>query len=91
MHLDFTHTTKVSAATAIFSLFYTTAISAQAVQSQDVTSLEQSGEETQQEQAVTDENLDIITVYGRHNRLILESGTATKSNMSLMETPAAVV
>ena len=91
MHLDFTHTTKVSAATAIFSLFYTTAISAQAVQSQDFTSLEQSGEEAQQEQAVTDENLDIITVYGRHNRLILESGTATKSNMSLMETPAAVV
>lgn len=32
-----------------------------------------------------------VTVYGRHNRLIMESGTATKSNMSLMETPAAVV
>ena len=32
-----------------------------------------------------------ITVYGRHNQLILESGTATKSNMSLMQTPAAVV
>lgn len=39
----------------------------------------------------TEENLDVITVYGRHNRLILESGTATKSNMSLMETPAAIV
>ncbi|MFZ8200072.1 TonB-dependent receptor [Alteromonas portus] len=38
-----------------------------------------------------EENLDVITVYGRHNRLILESGTATKSNMSLMETPAAIV
>jgi iron complex outermembrane receptor protein len=91
MHINCTHTTKISAATAIFSLFYTTAISAQAVQSQDVTSLEQSGEEAQIEQTITDENLDIVTVYGRHNRLILESGTATKSNMSLMETPAAVV
>jgi outer membrane receptor protein involved in Fe transport len=39
----------------------------------------------------SEENLDVITVYGRHNRLILESGTATKSNMSLMETPAAIV
>lgn len=37
------------------------------------------------------DNMDVITVYGRHNRLILESGTATKSNMSLMETPAAIV
>ncbi|MFT2091963.1 TonB-dependent receptor [Paraglaciecola sp. 2405UD69-4] len=35
--------------------------------------------------------LDKITVYGKHNELILESGTATKSNMSLMQTPAAVV
>lgn len=35
--------------------------------------------------------IEKITVYGRHNQLILESGTATKSNMSLMETPAAVV
>ncbi|WDE14435.1 TonB-dependent receptor [Thalassomonas haliotis] len=32
-----------------------------------------------------------ISVYGRHNQLILESGTATKSNMSLLETPAAIV
>ena len=36
-------------------------------------------------------NMERISVYGRHNQLILESGTATKSNMSLMETPAAVV
>jgi hypothetical protein len=35
--------------------------------------------------------IEKITVYGRHNQLILESGTATKSNMSLMETPAAIV
>lgn len=35
--------------------------------------------------------LEQITVYGKHNQLILESGTATKSNMSLMQTPAAVV
>lgn len=35
--------------------------------------------------------IEKITIYGRHNTLILNSGTATKSNMSLMETPAAVV
>ncbi|MEP2600395.1 MAG: TonB-dependent receptor plug domain-containing protein, partial [Paraglaciecola sp.] len=35
--------------------------------------------------------LEQITVYGKHNQLIMESGTATKSNMSLMQTPAAVV
>ncbi|WP_281556378.1 TonB-dependent receptor [Thalassomonas sp. RHCl1] len=32
-----------------------------------------------------------ISVYGRHNQLILDSGTATKSDMSLLETPAAIV
>ncbi len=36
-------------------------------------------------------NIERISVYGRHNRLVLESGTATKSNMSLLETPAAIV
>lgn len=35
--------------------------------------------------------IEKITVYGKHNQLILESGTATKSNISLMQTPAAVV
>jgi iron complex outermembrane receptor protein len=39
----------------------------------------------------TDASIETITVYGRHNQLILNSGTATKSNMNLMETPAAVV
>lgn len=38
-----------------------------------------------------DTEMDKITVYGKHNQLILTSGTATKSNMSLMQTPAAVV
>jgi iron complex outermembrane receptor protein len=38
-----------------------------------------------------DNEMDKITVYGKHNQLILASGTATKSNMSLMQTPAAVV
>lgn len=38
-----------------------------------------------------DTEMDKITVYGKHNQLILASGTATKSNMSLMQTPAAVV
>ena len=37
------------------------------------------------------QTLEHISIYGRHNKLILESGTATKSNMSLMETPAAIV
>tara|TARA_R110000851_G_scaffold14121_2_gene47910 strand:- start:272359 stop:274836 length:2478 start_codon:yes stop_codon:yes gene_type:complete len=32
-----------------------------------------------------------ITVYGRQNHVVMNSGLATKSNMSLMETPAAVV
>lgn len=38
-----------------------------------------------------DKKIEKITVYGRHNKIILESGTATKSSMSLMETPAAIV
>lgn len=37
------------------------------------------------------ENIERISVYGTHNQLILESGTATKSDMALMQTPAAVV
>ncbi|PAJ75331.1 TonB-dependent receptor [Pseudoalteromonas sp. NBT06-2] len=37
------------------------------------------------------QKLEHISIYGRHNKLILESGTATKSKMSLMETPAAIV
>lgn len=32
-----------------------------------------------------------ITVYGRQNKVVMNSGLATKSDMSLMETPAAVV
>lgn len=32
-----------------------------------------------------------ITVYGRTNDLVMSSGLATKSQMSLMETPAAIV
>ncbi|MFC3032627.1 TonB-dependent receptor [Pseudoalteromonas fenneropenaei] len=35
--------------------------------------------------------IEKISVYGKHNKLILASGTATKSNMALMQTPAAVV
>ena len=37
------------------------------------------------------DDLERISVYGKHNQLILESGTATKSNMALMQTPAAIV
>lgn len=38
-----------------------------------------------------DENVERITVYGRQNSVVKNSGLATKSDMSLMETPAAVV
>ena len=41
--------------------------------------------------AATVSDVEKITVYGKHNQLIMDSGTATKSNMSLMQTPAAVV
>ncbi|MEJ6473213.1 TonB-dependent receptor [Pseudoalteromonas piscicida] len=37
------------------------------------------------------EEIERISVYGKHNNIILQSGTATKSNMDLMQTPAAVV
>jgi hypothetical protein len=33
----------------------------------------------------SDLKMETITVYGKHNQLILESGTATKSNMTLMQ------
>lgn len=36
-------------------------------------------------------NYERITVYGRQNQVVMNSGLATKSDMSLMETPAAVV
>lgn len=35
--------------------------------------------------------IERITVYGRQNQVVMNSGLATKSDMSLMETPAAVV
>lgn len=38
-----------------------------------------------------DDQIERISVYGKHNEIILQSGTATKSNMDLMQTPAAVV
>jgi outer membrane receptor protein involved in Fe transport len=37
------------------------------------------------------EEYERITVYGRQNQVVMNSGLATKSDMSLMETPAAVV
>ncbi|MFV7769549.1 TonB-dependent receptor [Shewanella marisflavi] len=42
-----------------------------------------------EQKASTD--VERITVYGRQNRVVMNSGLATKSDMSLMETPAAVV
>ncbi|RLV60653.1 TonB-dependent receptor [Parashewanella curva] len=38
-----------------------------------------------------DNDIERVTVYGRQNKVVMDSGLATKSNMSLMETPAAVV
>jgi len=46
---------------------------------------------TTESQETADKSIEKITIYGRHNNIILESGTATKSSMSLMETPAAIV
>lgn len=37
------------------------------------------------------QKVERISVYGQHNQLILNSGTATKSDMELMEIPAALV
>ena len=37
------------------------------------------------------DSVERITVYDKQNRVVLDSGLATKSNMSLMETPAPVV
>ena len=36
-------------------------------------------------------DIEVISVYGRQNQVVMNSGLATKSDMSLMETPAAVV
>ncbi len=36
-------------------------------------------------------DMEKISVYGQHNQLILSSGTATKSDMDLIEIPAAIV
>ncbi|GEK09635.1 TonB-dependent receptor [Pseudoalteromonas peptidolytica] len=41
--------------------------------------------------ALAADDIERISVYGKHNKIILQSGTATKSNMDLMQTPAAVV
>ncbi|RZG00512.1 TonB-dependent receptor [Pseudoalteromonas sp. CO348] len=41
--------------------------------------------------AFASEDIEKISVYGKHNKIILQSGTATKSNLDLMQTPAAVV
>lgn len=41
--------------------------------------------------ANSEANIEHITVYGRQNSVVKNSGLATKSDMSLMETPAAVV
>lgn len=41
--------------------------------------------------ASDEQSIEKISVYGQHNQLILSSGTATKSNMDLLEIPAALV
>ena len=86
MHINIAKSKTLSATTALFSLLYVSTPFAQQQANVEKEEVEQTDIAE-----VSDENLDVITVYGRHNRLILESGTATKSNMSLMETPAAIV
>ncbi|WP_404394189.1 TonB-dependent receptor [Pseudoalteromonas phenolica] len=41
--------------------------------------------------ATDSSDIEVISVYGRQNQVVMNSGLATKSDMSLMETPAAVV
>lgn len=41
--------------------------------------------------ADSEQSLERISVYGKQNDVVMNSGLATKSNMSLMATPAAVV
>ncbi|WMN60475.1 TonB-dependent receptor [Pseudoalteromonas xiamenensis] len=44
------------------------------------------------EVSTTDKSpLEVISVYAKQNQVVMNSGLATKSDMSLMETPAAVV
>ncbi|ABE54730.1 TonB-dependent receptor, plug [Shewanella denitrificans OS217] len=47
--------------------------------------------EAQTNKARDNKDVERITVYGRQNQVVMNSGLATKSDMSLMETPAAVV
>ncbi|MBB1269925.1 TonB-dependent siderophore receptor [Shewanella sp. SR44-3] len=47
--------------------------------------------EEQTNKARDNKDVERITVYGRQNQVVMNSGLATKSDMSLMETPAAVV
>jgi len=47
--------------------------------------------ETLQAKELKNKDVEHITVYGRQNQVVMNSGLATKSDMSLMETPAAVV
>lgn len=44
-----------------------------------------------QAKELKNKDVEHITVYGRQNQVVMNSGLATKSDMSLMETPAAVV
>ncbi len=64
--------------------------SAQAAES-TITKLDKSTQVVKETKLENDKSIERLTVYGRHNQLILNSGTATKSSMSLMETPAAIV
>ena len=49
----------------------------------------QANQATQSQQVSQD--VERITVYGKQNKVVMNSGLATKSDMSLMETPAALV
>jgi outer membrane receptor protein involved in Fe transport len=79
MYSKHTHNWPIS--TAFAALITTTSIP----------TLANENDTAQDNGAATVADVEKITVYGKHNQLIMESGTATKSNMSLMQTPAAVV
>lgn len=82
--MDFTMKTTWIASAAAAALLVTSSISTFANDNESA-----SGQPLKTDKS--DMEIETITVYGKHNQLILESGTATKSNMSLMQTPAAVV
>lgn len=87
------NTSSLLATLALSTFFYSSLASAANNSINTKPGKEKNTNISQPEVLDSDENtiIERLTVYGRHNGLILESGTATKSNMNLMQTPAALV